>query len=503
MKSPKVKASSWLEPALVVFMLLLVSLLYWFTLYSGIGGRINYGDSVKWQFLWAVGGTPHSTGYPLFLAITKIFGELFVFLEPYRRISLVSLVFGTASLIPVYLITAQFTRRLFLRIAAPALLAFSTTYWSQSTEPEVYTLSVFLSAASLYLLLIYVDRASIKALVASLIVYAISFGNHLTVSMLMPVFVYAVLSSPKAKESVKTILCIFPLLALLSFGQYAYIYYLSHKGGPYLEVIGSNVGLPKLIDYSTGGQFRGTLGSSYASPVLLAKQVAKLLYYFHRDLRLPLCLTVGYAFIHFSGHILKSISANLRNFSASAERFSALDTRENKRMVIFIAAAAQLLYVLSYPIGDIETYYISVYAWMIPLSISLADDFLTHTESLLKNANSFIAWAIIATLVVQFMYGYRFNKSRENSIQLLTASIFDMVPSYSYVYVAPKDNYALYEALWYYSVIDRASKKIQIATKSPEYYLIDQRKDAYFLQRISNGTLVDEKLIEANKTNEP
>ena len=76
------------------FLLVLFAWLYASTLYPGIGGRINYGDSVKWQLLWLVDGIPHAPGYPLFLALTHFAGNAFSFLPEPQRISSLSMIFA-------------------------------------------------------------------------------------------------------------------------------------------------------------------------------------------------------------------------------------------------------------------------------------------------------------------------------------------------------------------------------------------------------------------------
>lgn len=474
-------SNSRFEYVAISLVLALSTLLYSSTLYPGIGGRINYGDSVKWQFLWAVDGTPHSTGYPLFSMITKLFGELLVFIEPYLRISVISVVFGVLALIPVYLITRQLTSIIFLRISAPLLLALSSTYWSESTEPEVYTLSVFTLTFSTWLLLCFVRGKGIGFLVASLTVYAVSFGNHLTAAMLIPAYIYAVLSNSRREKALRAVLVMLPILAVLSIGQYAYIYHLSHKGGPYLEYIGKNATLWKLLDYATGGQFRGELGSSLLSPGTLAEHVLKSLYIFHRDLGLPLLLVAAYSLWSILVLSFKSIT-RLGMDIASGRKVSDADMSHNAKTVLFLAVAFQILYDLSYPIGDIHTYFLSIYSLLIPLSMSSIDDFISSKGSGdIKSLKKIAIFAILGTLSVQFAYGFKVNRVKENPIQSTAERIFKKVPSSSLLFIGMDEDYPLHEALWYYSALGMPEKSIRIKKDETNGYTIKKARDGFLL----------------------
>lgn len=484
-----------LEVIAIALVLAFSTFLYWRTLYPGIGGRVNYGDSVKWQFLWAIDGTPHSTGYPLFLMITKLFGELLIFFEPYYRISLVSLVFGALALIPVYLITKEITRVAFLRIAAPLVLALSSTYWSQSTEPEVYTLSVFLLTTCIWLLLRFVRGGSMRFLFASLVVYAMSFGNHLTALMLIPAYMYAVLSSGRRRQALKIILIMLPLLIFLSVGQYAYIYYLSHKGGAYLEYIGKNASIWKLLDYSTGGQFRGILGSSLKSPRVLAVQVAKFLYISHRDLRLPLFLVAIYSFLSNLVISLKGISG-LGMGVRWRHQESDIDGLRKAKTVLLLAILFQSMYALSYPIVDIQPYYLSIYSFLIPLSMSSVGDFVVLAGARnFKSIRTIVICALLGTLAVQLVYGFQANKAKDNSIESITKQIFEIIPKSSSLYIDPRVGYALYEAFWYYSVLGMPEKEVRIEKNIENGYLVRKQGENYLLENAAGS---DSELIEVS-----
>jgi len=110
-------------------------------------------------------GLAHSTGYPLYTWL----GKLFTFLpigDVAHRVNLMSAVLGAAGVGLLYLILLLLIRRP-QRVAptgwrerlaagfATLLFAFSRTFWSQTGIAEVYTSNVFMLALTLLLLLLW------------------------------------------------------------------------------------------------------------------------------------------------------------------------------------------------------------------------------------------------------------------------------------------------------------------------------------------------------------
>jgi hypothetical protein len=91
---------------------------------------------------------------------------------------------------------------------------------------------------------------------SALVLYALSFGNHLTMIALAPAVLWVVVTLEGRRLSSPRTLSALAGLALLAAGQYAYIYYLSHwGGGRELEYVRRHVSLSRLFQYMTGQQF--------------------------------------------------------------------------------------------------------------------------------------------------------------------------------------------------------------------------------------------------------
>lgn len=120
-------------------------------------------------------GLAHSTGYPLYTWL----GKLFTFLpigDVAHRVNLMSATLGAAGVALLYailrLLTSDFGRRMPSTLAsafAALLFGFSRTFWSQTTIAEVYAPNVFMVALTVLLLLLWArgeerDRAARSAL---------------------------------------------------------------------------------------------------------------------------------------------------------------------------------------------------------------------------------------------------------------------------------------------------------------------------------------------------
>ena len=240
----------------ISLIVLIFGALYMATLYPDVGGRINFGDSAKWQFLWVVNGTPHSTGYPLFLALSEVFGKTLVWWEPFMRITLMSYAFAIVTLCVVFLCWVSITRRKLHSLVAVCLLGTSFTFWSQATEAEVYTLNALFVSLVLYLFVRFHKGGGRRFFFLGWFVFFLSLGHHLTMVTMLPGLVYFSYRTNRRLFGDLRTVGLLLIFAVIGASQYLYVLYLSHQPSPYLEGIGRNAGLRRLVDYATGGGFR-------------------------------------------------------------------------------------------------------------------------------------------------------------------------------------------------------------------------------------------------------
>jgi hypothetical protein len=167
---------------------LLAFVVYLQTLLPSVG----WGDIARFQYVARVWGIPHRFGYPLYIALTRLFGFLPVGDLAYR-INLMSALFAALAVVMVCLIVLRLMHDWIAAVSAALSFAFSRAFWGQAVFAEVYMLNAFLIGAVLLVLLVYHQTRRLGWLYLGIGLYALSFGNHMTVVTLVPAVVYLIL----------------------------------------------------------------------------------------------------------------------------------------------------------------------------------------------------------------------------------------------------------------------------------------------------------------------
>ena len=155
--------------------------LYRATLLPGV----DFGDTGSFQTMAGSSMITPRDGYPLYFAI----GSLPVWLsgaEPARALNLASAIEAAVACGLIVLVAAELSGSVFAAAAAALLFAVSYSFWSQAVIAEVYALHIALVALTLLLLLRWADAPSDRRLLAFFAVYAVGFGNHLSMILLLP-----------------------------------------------------------------------------------------------------------------------------------------------------------------------------------------------------------------------------------------------------------------------------------------------------------------------------
>ena len=117
--------------------------------------------------------------------------------NPARGLNLFSAVWGAIAVMLLTGFAAAVTNSLGVGVAAGLMLAFSYTFWTQAIIAEVYTLNLGLVALCLLMLAHYARRPTLGRLAIFFAVYAVSFGNHLSMILLfIPFTVFIVMATP-------------------------------------------------------------------------------------------------------------------------------------------------------------------------------------------------------------------------------------------------------------------------------------------------------------------
>jgi hypothetical protein len=158
---------------------------------------VDLGDTGGFQaaVLWPE--TSARQAYPLYYGLARPFVFAVSPDNPALGLNLFSALIGGLATGLLTLLTASLTGSVAAGLAAGLLLAFSHTFWTQSVIAEVYTLHLALIGCCLLALRAYQQRSSTPRLAIFFAVYAVSFGNHLSmILLLLPFALFLLMVQP-------------------------------------------------------------------------------------------------------------------------------------------------------------------------------------------------------------------------------------------------------------------------------------------------------------------
>jgi hypothetical protein len=235
------------------------SFLYSVTLFPGVGGRINHGDSAKFQFIGRVLGLSHPPGNPLYILLNALWVRIPMPFTAATQVSLLSAVFAVVTLFFVY----RTLHRLFgvkAALAGTVALGAGPLFWTFATEAEVYSLNTLLLAAACFYALEFTDSGERRPFLLGALFYSLSFANHLTSVVFLPAFSWLILARVRRGTRVRLRDAgIVAAFAAFSAAMYLYIPWRFGAGTVYSE-LGDKLDLPTFWGYVTAKEFQGSFG---------------------------------------------------------------------------------------------------------------------------------------------------------------------------------------------------------------------------------------------------
>lgn len=162
---------------------------------------VDLGDTGGFQaaVLWPE--TSARQAYPLYYALARPFVLAVSPDNPARGLNLFSALAGGLAAGLLTCFATLLTTSAAAGAAAGLLLAFSHTFWTQSVIAEVYTLHIALIVCCLLALHAYSQRPTRRRLAVFFAVYALSFGNHLSMLLLLlPFALFLLLAHPRPRD---------------------------------------------------------------------------------------------------------------------------------------------------------------------------------------------------------------------------------------------------------------------------------------------------------------
>jgi hypothetical protein len=252
-RGSRAKAWVWMVLAIGV-----PAALYLSTLYPGPGGRINVGDSAKFQYIGEILGVPHEPGYPQYVVLNFLWTRLPLPLPLADKVNLLSAVLSLIAGGFLFSALWRLTARPGIALLGTWTVLLARSVWIFSTEAEVYSLHLVWVTALLWAIThLLQEEASrrFRWLIVAVLILGFSFGNHPTAILLIPGFLAAVLALDYRLALSLRVLATTSLIAVLALGQYGFVLWRSHSDAPFLEGIGRDASVSDLIGKVSGARF--------------------------------------------------------------------------------------------------------------------------------------------------------------------------------------------------------------------------------------------------------
>ncbi|MDP9471165.1 MAG: DUF2723 domain-containing protein [Chloroflexota bacterium] len=295
-------------------------------------GVYTFGDTTKFQYLGKVLGTPHSTGYPTYLVLNHLFVRLWPFGSLAQKANLLSAIFTVVAAVVLFKLLLALRVDLFLAVVTGLSFGFTRTVWTQSVIAEVYTLNLLFVATTVSCLAIWHLRRHDGYLLAGLAVYAVSFGNHLTMITFLPAIAWLILVTDHSRLLRLRNVAMTGAFIALGALQYSYIFWRTSVERPgFLEMRASN--LEEFWWWARGGPFTARM-FSFPIEEVVAERLPMAVDFFWGEYGLltPVILLGVVA--------LKNVRLNV---------------------FLLLSAAGNLFYAINYDVGDVLVYFIPTY----------------------------------------------------------------------------------------------------------------------------------------------
>lgn len=201
-------------------MALLVGILYGSTLLPGL----DLGDTASFQVMAGARVITPRDAYPLYFCIGRVFAWV-VPGEPAFALNVASAVEGALAAGLVVLLAHELSGSLVAATASALFFAGSYTFWSQSVIAEVYALHMCLVAGTMLLVLRWARHPTWLRLTLFFALYAVGFGNHLSMILLAPAYAcFLLLCGPAGWRSMLSPRVVALALACAALGALQYLW---------------------------------------------------------------------------------------------------------------------------------------------------------------------------------------------------------------------------------------------------------------------------------------
>ncbi|NOG97833.1 MAG: DUF2723 domain-containing protein [Ignavibacteriae bacterium] len=329
--------------------------------------------------------------------------------------------------------------KLIVSVLSGLFLAFSTTYWFQSTSIEVYSLHLLLINSVIYLLLkaYFFDEKNKtnKHWFALSVLLALSFSNHMTTLLILPGIAFLFFSKEKFTKAAFTTLgkmlaIFFPILILI----YSYLP-IRASFSPLLNW-GNPVNWENLIRHISGKQYQVWLFSS-------TDAAKKQLEYFFSNYANEFTII---------GVLL--IAAGLLIGFRSFKRIS---------FFILISFASTVLYSINYDIVDIDSYFLLAYIASAMFASFAFYQIIIFLKKKNMQENISAVFLSILIAVIYFMNSGKVDQSKNYIYEDYTKSLLNSVDENAIILSYQWDYFL--SASYYFQFVENYRRDVAVIDK--------------------------------------
>jgi transmembrane protein TMEM260 (protein O-mannosyltransferase) len=143
------------------------------------------GDSGEYQYMAYILGVPHSSGYPLYILIAKLFTFLPIGDVAYR-VNLFSVVAAALAAPIIFWIARRLNLQRGPAILATSIFLVTPSMWGGALEAKTYALHVLLGVLTIFLALRWHQEKSPRDFYAAAFVFGLGLANHHIIVFIAP-----------------------------------------------------------------------------------------------------------------------------------------------------------------------------------------------------------------------------------------------------------------------------------------------------------------------------
>ena len=204
---------------------------------AGAAPTVLEGDSGELQAIGIVGGVAHSSGYPLFCLVSRVFALLPG--DPAFRINLMSAFFGAAGVAALVVGAIELGASGPAALAAAMIFGSGFSWWSASLRAEVYTLSLFVMVVAWWRVMVALRTRTARDRLSAALLLGVACTGHLSHLAAVAVLGLVLAWGAWRERRVWPEWALLPALFVLGLTPYLYLVWADHVnlGFDYLRYV--------------------------------------------------------------------------------------------------------------------------------------------------------------------------------------------------------------------------------------------------------------------------